>query len=109
MSALAAARSAVLAAVLASVAALPAFAAGASTEAEAARDQVRRLVLDSCVYTESAKDVVKKDKIVDACQCAATRALKGIKTEEFTPIAESKNVPDAWLTAAGEAYAACLR
>jgi hypothetical protein len=76
---------------------------------EVSRDMVRHALLDTCVYGESAKEGAKKDKVVDACQCASVKAIKGVKDEEITKIAESKSIPDAWFSATTEAYATCKR
>jgi hypothetical protein len=84
-----------------------AWAASSSGEGEAGRDQVRRLILDTCVYGQTAKEGMKKEIVVDRCQCAASRTLKTLKPEEIAPVAESKSLPDAWATAADDAFAAC--
>ena len=73
------------------------------------RELVRRVLLDACVYAEAAKEDAKKEKVVDACQCASAKALKGVKDEEITKIAESRQVPDAWYSATTEAFPACRR
>lgn len=78
-------------------------------EREMSRDVVRHALLDTCVYGESAKEGAKKDKVVDACQCASNKAIKGVKDEEITKIAETKSIPDAWFGATTEAFEACKR
>jgi hypothetical protein len=86
--------------------AVPALAAS-SGEVEAGRDQVRRIILDVCVYGQSGKEGMKQDVIVDRCQCASNRVMKGLKAEEIAAAAEAKDVPGAWNTAAEEAFAGC--
>jgi len=76
---------------------------------EVSRDTVRHALLDTCVYGESAKEGAKKDKVVDACQCASVKTIKNVKDEEITKIAESKSIPDAWFNATSEAFVACKR
>lgn len=76
---------------------------------EVSREMVRRALLDTCVYGEAAKEGAKKDKVVDACQCASTKAIKGVKEEEITKIGETKTIPDAWYAATTDAYASCKR
>lgn len=102
--------------------------AGAATAAETAppinkvsRELVRRVLLDACVYQETAKDVpdaadakpdarsAKQQKIVDACQCASTRAIKPVKDEEIAKVEETRQVPDGWYAATTESYPACHR
>jgi hypothetical protein len=102
------ARTAVVSTLLSAVllGAVPALAAS-SGDAEAGRDQVRRIVLDYCVYGQSGKEGLKQDVIVDRCQCASNRVMKGLKAEEIAAAAEAKDVPGAWNTAAEEAFAAC--
>lgn len=78
-------------------------------EQSVTRDVVRHALLDTCVYGESAKDGVKKDKVVDACQCASSKAIKAVKEEEISKITETKSIPDAWFSATTEAYATCKR
>lgn len=73
------------------------------------RDLVRRAILDNCVYGESAREGIKKERVVDACQCAATRALKGVKDDEMQKVAADKSIPDAWYNAASEAFDSCKR
>ncbi len=73
------------------------------------RDGLRRALLDTCVYTEAAKDGAKKEVIVDACQCASTRALKGVKEEEIAEVVKSRNLPDALISATAEAFGTCRR
>lgn len=90
---------------------------------KASRELVRRVLLDACVYEESAKEEpatdgkppkpdavsARQQKIVDACQCASTRALKTAKDEEILKIDESRTVPDVWYAATGEAYPGCRK
>ena len=94
---------------------------------KASRELVRRVLLDACVYQESAKEEpdadaadkdkakaanalsAKQQKIVDACQCASTRAMKPVKDEDVTKVDETRQVPDAWYAATTEAYAGCRR
>ena len=61
-----------------------AAAAQSIPDREVTREGVRRALLDTCVYGEAAKEGAKKEVIVDACQCASTRALKGVRSEEHT-------------------------
>jgi hypothetical protein len=76
---------------------------------EVSRDMVRHALLDTCVYGESAKEGAKKDKVVDACQCASAKVVKTVKDEDISKVAESKAVPDAWFSATSDAFAACKR
>ncbi|MER2605616.1 MAG: hypothetical protein ABTQ29_07305 [Siculibacillus sp.] len=92
---------AVLAPVVASAQSIP--------PAQVSRELVRRVLLDACVYAEAGKEDVKKEKVVDACQCASHKALKGVKEEEIAKIAENRNVPDAWYSATTDAYEGCRR
>lgn len=114
-------------AVLALVAFDVAAAAQSIPQSKASRELVRRILLDTCVYQESAKMDVDEDadakakakaanavsaqqqKIVDACQCASTRAMKPVKDEEISKVDESRQVPDAWYAATTEAFAGCKR
>lgn len=73
------------------------------------RDLVRRALLDTCVYGEAAKEGVKQEKVVDACQCASFKAMKGVKEEEVTKVAASKAIPDEWYKATTDAYGTCTR
>ena len=73
------------------------------------RDLIRRAILDNCVYGESAREGIKKERVVDACQCAATRALKGVKDDEMKQAVSAQTVPDAWYNAATEAFEGCKR
>lgn len=94
--------------------------------AKVSRELVRRMMLDACVYQESAKEEpaaeenadkpkkpdqlsAKQQKIVDACQCASTKAIKPVKDEEITKVEESRQVPDAWYQATTEAFPGCKR
>ena len=101
--------------------------------AKASRELLRRVLLDACVYQENAKEdaateekgektekaekpevkanklSAKQQKILDACQCASTKAIKPIKDEEIVKIDENRQVPDAWYQATTEAYATCKR
>ncbi len=100
---------------------------------KASRELLRRVLLDACVYQENAKEdapaddkpekaekaekpevkanklSAKQQKILDACQCASTKAIKPIKDEEIVKIDENRQVPDAWYQATTEAYATCKR
>ncbi len=90
---------------------------------KASRELVRRMLLDACVYQENAKEEPSTDdkpikpdvlsarqqKIVDACQCASTRAVKPVKDEDIAKVDETRQVPDSWYTATTEAYGACRR
>lgn len=78
-------------------------------ERQVTRDLVRRALLDDCVYTESAREGANKDKVVDMCQCASARAIRGLKDEDIATLAETKEVPDAWLAATRDALPACTR
>lgn len=91
-------------------------------QAKVSRELVRRVLLDACVYQESAREEpgaakdakpdarsAKQQKIVDACQCASTKAIKPAKDEEITKVEESRQVPDAWYSATTEAYPSCHR
>ncbi|MCE1237031.1 MAG: hypothetical protein LWW93_11820 [Hyphomicrobiales bacterium] len=126
---------AVLRAASVAVLALFAFdAAAAETipQSKASRELVRRILLDACVYQEAAKEdfdadkpdekadakakskaaniiSAKQQKIVDACQCASTRAMKPVTDEEIVKVDENRQVPDAWYSATTEAYASCKR
>jgi hypothetical protein len=101
--------------------------------AKASRELLRRVLLDACVYQENAKEdaaaeekaekvekaekpevkanklSAKQQKILDACQCASTKAIKPIKDEDIVKIDENRQVPDAWYQATTEAYATCKR
>lgn len=98
--------------------------------AKASRELLRRVLLDACVYQENAKEdapaddkpekaekpevkanklSAKQQKILDACQCASTKAIKPIKDEEIVKIDENRQVPDAWYQATTDAYATCKR
>lgn len=101
--------------------------------AKASRELLRRVLLDACVYQENAREdaateekpekaekaekpevkanklSAKQQKILDACQCASTKAIKPIKDEEIVKIDENRQVPDAWYQATTEAYATCKR
>jgi hypothetical protein len=119
---------------VASLAAVAVLAGGLAASAQsipvskASRELVRRVLLDACVYQETAKmepeaeggdkDKAKssadkrsaaQQKIVDACQCASTRAMKPVKDEEVAKVDETRQVPDAWYAATTEAYPACRR
>lgn len=84
--------------------------AQAIPDKEINRDLVRRALLDTCVYAQAAKEEgAKKDKVVDACQCASTKAMKGVKEEEITAVSTTKSLPDAWYKATTEAYEGCAR
>lgn len=94
---------------------------------KASRELVRRVLLDACVYQESAKlepaaEADDKDKpkaadkrsaaqqkIVDACQCASARAMKPVTDEQVAKVDETRQVPDDWYTATTEAYPGCKR
>lgn len=78
-------------------------------EREISRDLLRRALLDACVYAEAAKEDAKKDKVADACQCAANKAMKPIKEEDVANVVKTKAIPDAWYGATTEAYAGCVR
>lgn len=101
--------------------------------AKASRELLRRVLLDACVYQENAKEdaaaedkpekaekaekpevkanklSAKQQKILDACQCASTKAIKPVKDEEIVKIDEQRQVPDAWYQATTDAYATCKR
>lgn len=100
---------------------------------KASRELVRRVLLDACVYQENAKEdaaaedkpektekaekpevkanklSAKQQKILDACQCASTKAIKPVKDEDVVKVDENRQVPDAWYQATTEAYATCKR
>jgi len=91
-------------------------------QAKVSRELVRRVLLDACVYQESAKEEpeagkegkpdarsAKQQKIVDACQCASTKAIKPAQDEEIAKVEETRQVPDGWYAATTEAYATCHR
>lgn len=73
------------------------------------RDLVRRALLDTCVYGEAAKEGAKKEKVVDACQCASFKVMKGVKDEVVAKIAADRSVPDELFRATTEAYGTCVR
>ena len=73
------------------------------------RDGLRRALLDTCVYTEAAKDGAKKEKVADACQCASVKAMKNIKQEDVAKISSDRAIPDDLYRAATEAYGTCTR
>lgn len=113
--------------------AAPAVAAVTPPPSKASRELLRRVLLDACVYQENAKEdaaadeksektekaekpevkanklSAKQQKILDACQCASTKAIKPVKDEEIGKIDEHRQVPDAWYQATTEAYATCKR
>lgn len=110
--------------VVAALASFQGVAAAAESipQAKVSRELLRRVLLDACVYQESAKEdpdaakdakpdarSAKQQKIVDACQCASTKAIKPVKDEEITKIEENRQVPDAWYAATTEAYPTCRR
>ncbi|WP_333826071.1 hypothetical protein [Pinisolibacter sp.] len=78
-------------------------------EKEINRDLVRRALLDTCVYAEAAKEGAKKEKVVDACQCASFKVMKGVKEEEVAKISSDRSIPDELYNATTEAYATCVR
>ena len=88
--------------------ALPA-AAQSIPEKEINRDLVRRALLDTCVYAEAAKDGAKKEKVVDACQCASFKAMKGVKDDAVSKISSDRAIPDDLYRATTEAYDSCVR
>lgn len=118
---------------VASLAAVVLLAGGVAASAQsipvskASRELVRRVLLDACVYQESAKlepeaegddkDKPKsadkrsavQQKIVDACQCASMRAMKPVTDAEVAKVDETRQVPDDWYAATTEAYAGCKR
>ena len=83
--------------------------AQAIPDKEINRDLVRRALLDTCVYAEAAKEGAKKEKVVDACQCASFKAMKPIKPEEVAKISSDRAIPDELYTATTEAYESCVR
>ncbi|MBV5264443.1 hypothetical protein [Pinisolibacter aquiterrae] len=100
----------------------PALAAESIPQAKVSRELVRRVLLDACVYQESAKEEpdaakgakpdarsAKQQKIVDACQCASTKAIKPAQDEEIAKVEETRQVPDGWYAATTEAYTTCHR
>ena len=88
-------------------------ATGASAQSipdkEINRDLVRRALLDTCVYAEAAKEGAKKEKVVDACQCASFKVMKGVKEEVIAKITADKAIPDEMFQATTEAYGSCGR
>ncbi len=78
-------------------------------EKEINRDLIRRALLDTCVYAEAAKEGAKKEKVVDACQCASFKAMKPIKQEEIAKISSERAIPDELYGATTEAYESCAR
>ncbi len=100
----------ILAGVGIAVAVVGAASAQAIPDKEINRDLLRRALLDTCVYAEAAKEEgAKKEKVVDACQCASTKAMKDVKEEEIAAVAIAKVLPDAWYKATTEAYQGCMR
>lgn len=73
------------------------------------RDLIRRALLDTCVYGEAAKDGAKKEKVVDGCQCASFKVMKGVKDEVVTQITSDRSIPDELYNATTEAYGTCVR
>jgi len=117
---------------VASLAAVVLLAGGVAASAQsipvskASRELVRRVLLDACVYQESAKlepeaegddkgsksadkRSAAQQKIVDACQCASTRAMKPVSDAEVAKVDETRQVPDDWYASTTESYAACKR
>lgn len=93
---------------LAAVLALPAVAQGIPDK-EINRDLIRRVLLDTCVYAEAAKEGAKKEKVVDACQCASFKVMKGVKDDAVAKITSDRAVPDDLYRATTEAYGTCTR
>ena len=88
--------------------ALPAV-AQSIPEKEVNRDLVRRALLDTCVYAEAAKEGAKKEKVVDACQCASFKVMKGVKDDAVSKISSDRAIPDEMYRATTEAYDSCVR
>ncbi len=78
-------------------------------EKEINRDLVRRALLDTCVYAEAAKEGAKKEKVVDGCQCASFKVMKGIKEDAVSKISSDRSIPDELYNATTEAYGTCVR
>ncbi|MEJ1159391.1 hypothetical protein [Prosthecomicrobium sp. N25] len=73
------------------------------------RDYVRRALLDTCVYTENSRKDADKMKIVDACQCAAQRVMRGVKDPDLAGLTESSRIPDAWMRELLGSVPACAK
>lgn len=73
------------------------------------RDSIRRALLDTCVYGESAKEGAKKDRVADACQCASFKVMKRVGDEEVAKIVSDRAIPDEMYAATTEAFATCTR
>ncbi|MDK9694944.1 MAG: hypothetical protein OEL76_00975 [Siculibacillus sp.] len=78
-------------------------------EKEINRDLIRRALLDTCVYAEAAKEGAKKEKVVDGCQCASFKVMKGVKDEIVGRITSDRAIPDELYDATTEAYGTCVR
>ena len=72
------------------------------------RDLIRRALLDTCVYGEAAKEGAKKEKVVDGCQCASFKVMRGVKDDVVGKISGDRSIPDDLYHATTEAYGTCV-
>ena len=72
------------------------------------RDLIRRALLDTCVYGEAAKEGAKKEKVVDGCQCASFKVMRGVKDDVVGKITSERSIPDELYNATTEAYGTCV-
>lgn len=73
------------------------------------KDFVRRALLDNCVYTMVSREGVNRNSMIEACQCASTRAAKEIRDEDLQGLSERSRIPDAWVRAVQASFPQCGR
>lgn len=78
------------------------------------RDLVRRLLVDACVYSTHARaaqagEKTEKKDFVEACQCGASRFIKGVADPDIAALQGQSQLPDAWGRAVETGAVECKR
>lgn len=103
---------------LASLAVAIALAAGSMVQGGAAfaqsipektvtRDLVRRLLVDSCVYSISARAEADRKVVVDACQCSSAKFIKGVDDKDIAELQGRAELPGEWVRTVEAGTAQC--